>query len=770
MFRLTPLIALLSLMPATLVQAQQKVRWWDGTVAEAPAGSLLSDNDRFWGNAIETGVTYEYETQPDAPADIRRRDADTFGNRLLDGNGMRPPTPESWMNVQETWGDPYLRVGKTDGPLIIVFDFKQVRTFTEIDLLSENKRISLAIEARNTEDEPWQQIASQPMEDTDAWQMRRVRLTPAVDARYVRVQVQADAGVTYLNQVFAWGHSELEPAPVPAAYQSPVQPRNMETISAVSIPGIDATAFASAEFRSWKQSLRAHAKQPAVWADVATWDRISNEPILPEGKQLLRRVQIEMARNETEPRAIALVNTDWQQPLETRVSLSAFRLQDSDSEQTAVKGRVRVAGAINSRTYGVNVGPLFAPDDLLPEHLMRKYLTNGYGIAKFPELVLSPAGAAVLWLDVETDGAAPGIYEATLSAGENVTLPIRVHVLDVTLPAEKAWVHSWSATTKMFPFEPTDRLVNEVDYKQTLGISVWKGLPEPGTANALARERGHAIFYDYIVPWKYVEGVWTSKLKADQLGSDDAREIATHIQKMVDRANELGLSYDDWFGEITDEPRLKNVEVFGKVAQLVKSANPDLLLYCNPCFWVGGGVSDDAQVYAALKDWYNDTIDISVPLTWLLDHEKSYSLYDSKRKVNGFYNVISQHAKSERARHIVYYRSLPWEAMVRGWNGWGIYSYHRPRGSAWDDFDRDLRSNENAADYLIVYPGPRGPIPTRQSEAMRQGWEDYRLMQLLLRSPQAAKAQALLKQYEQGEDMADLRRQALHLAAELQAE
>ena len=63
----------------------------------------------------------------------------------------------------------------------------------------------------------------------------------------------------------------------------------------------------------------------------------------------------------------------------------------------------------------------------------------------------------------------------------------------------------------------------------------------------------------------------------------------------------------------------------------------------------------------------------------------------------------------------------------------------------------------------MVYPGPRGPVPTRQSETVREGWEDYCLLTLLKQQGRKAELAAILKSYEAGEPMAKLREQALRV-------
>jgi len=72
---------------------------------------------------------------------------------------------------------------------------------------------------------------------------------------------------------------------------------------------------------------------------------------------------------------------------------------------------------------------------------------------------------------------------------------------------------------------------------------------------------------------------------------------------------------------------------------------------------------------------------------------------------------------------------------------------------------------ENLPDYTMVYPGPRGPIPTRQSESLREGWEDYCLLSLLKERGRKVELAAILKAYAAGESPHALRLQALRAVA-----
>jgi len=226
------------------------------------------------------------------------------------------------------------------------------------------------------------------------------------------------------------------------------------------------------------------------------------------------------------------------------------------------------------------------------------------------------------------------------------------------------------------------------------------------------------------------------------------------------------MSYEDWYGELTDEPGPRNSAAYGALAATIKRADPRVRIYCNPCFWVGDGVVADDEVFAALSPWYSQVIDVSVPLFLLLrDHPRSYELFTQPRSVNAFYYVATHHTRSEASAQVELYRRMGWEAFAHGFNGWGFYSYYAPRGNPWDDLDVDFYSREDRADYQMVFPGPRGPIATRASEAVREGWEDYCLLTLLRERGAEQELAALLAEREAGTPMTELRLRGLRAAA-----
>lgn len=180
----------------------------------------------------------------------------------------------------------------------------------------------------------------------------------------------------------------------------------------------------------------------------------------------------------------------------------------------------------------------------------------------------------------------------------------------------------------------------------------------------------------------------------------------------------------------------------------------------NPIFWEGSASAPDDVIASMLSPYYRELIDVSVPHEGLLnDHPKSEALFDAPHFIRGSYAVSTHGGKGEASADVEFHRRMAWRAFARGYNGWGFFAYYRPEGSPWDDMDASL------PDYSMVFPGPRGPIATRRSESVRQGWQDFRLLTLLKQRGRQAELDAILKGLAAGEPLDTLHEQALRAAS-----
>ena len=124
--------------------------------------------------------------------------------------------------------------------------------------------------------------------------------------------------------------------------------------------------------------------------------------------------------------------------------------------------------------------------------------------------------------------------------------------------------------------------------------------------------------------------------------------------------------------------------------------------------------------------------------------------------------------RSERRDEVTLARRMAWDSFALGFNGWSFYSYYSPRANAWNHFDRNPRGEglQEPSDYQMNYPGPRGIIVTRHSEALRQGWEDWRLLNLLKTQGKQGVIDGLLRDYHRGVDTERLHDRAVRAAAQ----
>ena len=729
-------VAALALLAST---AHSDLVWFDGSrePGYTPPGRLISDNLGYYGDCVLTGVQYRYESAPDAPSDKRPDQSSAPSRRLLDGR------------IGVHGGDNGGGVGR-QGPLVVTFDFTRTCTFNEIDVCSVSRKVALKLECASDSTENWRTAFEQQLADSPDSILHRIQLPETPTARCLRLTIEGE-GITHLDEVLAWGDAEVTPGN-PEAIAPLMRTLPVLDYCAFSIPGVDKTGIVFGEFRVWQREIGGLAKLPAVWSQVSTWGSISHQPVRPPKNKLNRSVHLTMARNETECATLALTNTGYPDPVELEVRLSGFHRVSDGTPAPKVKGKLRAMATIPSSIFGVVLGPLLEPNNMPGLSVLKHYTTNADSIYGFPRVKLPRMSSAVLWLSVTTEGAEPGTYEATLSCPNGPGIKVRIQVLDVTLPNAFAWIICYSHRTDMFPFIYDDRLKREADYRESLHLDVWHGFPDTGSLAEVARRKvGGGSYLVWGVPHK-IEALRKTGRNVE-LSESDRQDIRAYALGLTKKANALGLDYDQWSVEFWDEPGRTNIDLYGAIAAEVKQADPKIRIYCNP-------------TTTDLPEWYNRLIDVSVPhYKGGLEDPKAQRFFSAPRLVDAYYRVCTNSAKGERAPSVELYRELAWNSIVRGWNGWGFYAYYGPRGDPWDDFDWVEANGQTSPDFVMVYPGPRGPIPTRQSEAVREGYEDYCLITLLRQHGKKAEVDAIVRDFKRGVPMTELRLRALKAAA-----
>lgn len=735
----TPVMIAACLCAALLAcAASADLIWLDGTrtTENAPPGKLLSDNQNYWGESVLTGVVHHFESVPASGSETgRSQDA---RDRWAAKQAKKKATEKS------------LRGESAKGPLVLVMDFKRDCTFSEVDISSRLTKLGIKVECGSW-GAGWRTVydGAQESSPDKPISIYRVKLPEKPKGDRLRISLSAEGAVS-MEDAWAWGDAEVTDQD-PEAIR-PVQPAlPAGPYRSCSIPGIERTAIREGDFTKWLKRLGDAAKLPAVWSKVNTWDSISSAPIMPAAEAIDQKASIIMARNETECAAFALTNLSPVKDLVTDVSLGRFTQVGGDGKPApSISAKLSVMGAVPSAVYGVCLSPLLEQGNMLGQSLMKRYMTNSEMIQDFPHLNMPPTTSAIVWLSVTTDGTPPGTYEATLDCASGSRVPVQVEVLDVTLPRPFAFAESYSRTTEMSPFQYADRNEREAGYKHLLGITVWNNWPEQGSAAEIARKLGTVQYNVYAFP--------RENRRPKVPFSDSTRQkLMDYVGSLAKEANDLGLSYDQWFVEFYDEPSTADMPILAEYARLVKEVDPNIRIYCNP-------TTDQ------VGEWYEKYVDVSFPCgNGGISANKPFS---SKRWVNGFYKIQANSSKNESRVQLDRYRGLAWEAMSRGWNGWGFFAYYRPTGNPWYDFDSAKVVGADP-DYAIVYPGPHGPVPTRASESLREGWEDYCLISLLRQQGKNDVADAICKSFvptdgdrrAQAKPLEELRLRALLAAA-----
>lgn len=747
--------------------ARSQQIWLDGTVdtSAEPPGKLLSDNADYWGEVILTGVDYRYpHREPDSPPDNRPDREGRFQRTLLNGNRGQSG------NVGV--------VGMKPGhPLEVEFDFKRDCTFKEIDLVTPPLSLAIRVETRPDTNGPWEVISI--LEETPGREkeLHRVRFDPPRVGRQMKLVLNKTNGPVRLREFIAWGDAVVD-ADVPELFAPVAEGQYPVGTSFPTLTGIAKSCVSDREAYYWVRSLPPDQRsQKAVWAPVPTWDSISHQPLLPAADQINQPIHIVMARNETEAVALALKSTVINSTQVVKVVTGPIQTPGGGVDPDRIHACLGVLGVIGSRNFGNNLGPILQEGNLPGRSLLRKFLLNGDELQDYPHLTLPKAGGVVCWFAVSTDGAAAGIYHSSVGIEGGQVIPVTIEVLDVLLPRPFALVNGYNGRnrTVMFPFNGEDRIRNDIGYALDCGISVWS--PDGETfpvVREMAAKRAMKIVFNMGNVNPYKDRIWQGRYPtAADLPPDTADKTATLVSNAVAQARALGLAYDEWYATTGDEPGAKNMGAIAEVCRLIKAADPNINIYLNPCYWTGydnGAVSSDDVVAPGLLGWYETHVDISMPLFLLLeDRPRAGAAFSAERLANAYYYVSGHLDRSESGAEIQKYRRMAWNSFSMRFNGWGFYSYYSPRGSAWNHFDRNPPGEglREPSDYQMVYPGPHGVIRTRHSEALREGWEDWCLLNLLRDQGQEVLLQKLMEQYRHGTPPAALRMQALHAAASI---
>ncbi len=684
---------------------ERRICWLDGSEDTELPGKLLSDNLEFFGETIPTGATYRYLTPLLSITDGEEDLVEFRGRRLQDGRLIRRFRKEPAV---------------ADGELAMEWDFKRPCAFREVDLYCGNTPLLSATvaSADGAAEEVWFDACP-----TGANGFYRLKLNDRT-ARRLRITLKAEKRVE-LFQLWAFGDAEEESHADDFSVDTFVF---ANSIAMESLMGAPHTGFSDVEGFHWMKKMKKAGlfQQGVVWSEQPAYGDLVLKPILPSVAAVNASVCRRICRGGSEVVCLALTNTDSTAPRTVRVELD---------NASPLRAEWMVLGLLPSRWYGNAAGALLNEEYTIGRSNRYRYLSNAPVIADFPEIHLPAGGSCLFWVRLTCDeNTAPGSYRLSMRAGE-VAKEITAEVLPVTLPAVHTGIMLWGYFTDMFPFIYSDRAQREVAYRRELGANIYSGWPIPGTPARVAFEDDPTSQFAIYALGDYAHRIYNNQIKPEDVTPEVEADVKRMLDACIQKAEEVGIGFDRWFLEMPDEPGRHNMAAVRTFIELCKRIEPRIRVYVNPACWTGfenDGVENDETLVKLLDGWYDTLVDISVPLALNLeDRPNAMKYFLSDREFNGQYWVAGQHMNADRGALVSLPRICAWDSISRDLNFWGFYSYYCPRLNSWDNAVRPYENVDGTINYQCVYGGLNGPIPTRASEAIREGFQDYRIMQLV---------------------------------------
>ncbi|NPV47202.1 MAG: DUF4091 domain-containing protein [Armatimonadetes bacterium] len=397
-------------------------------------------------------------------------------------------------------------------------------------------------------------------------------------------------------------------------------------------------------------------------------------------------------------------------PLPLRVRWSGF----GGSQPPAVT--LREAVHVQSR-----LGQLLA--DPLPR------LRPNAGTPGVYRMTLTPGLFRQLWLDIATDGTAPGQYRGTVTlqaTGQpELEVPVTVRVLPVELPRElpiATWNYSyqtWKLLQGRWPQALADLQAHHINsYCWPSDTLPWPRFDNSGALQPLDWTRFDRALADHgpvqwLLLWPGFESEHNLRLRQDlKPGSElwEQRFIAW-FQALIAGLQDRGLGPDRIAWYLADEPcNRERAEAVRLTGAAVHKADPRALVTANP-------------YYAATQDLLDlmaPVVDIWCPsLPWATGDLLFW--FQSRSKILWSYQVLPRDADAFGA-----YRLSFWECWHKGMTGQGFWNYADGEGDNWTE------TIDGRPGYAVVYGGdPDELIPSRRWEAWREGTEDYTYLAML---------------------------------------
>ncbi|MDD2706841.1 MAG: DUF4091 domain-containing protein [Verrucomicrobiae bacterium] len=200
-------------------------------------------------------------------------------------------------------------------------------------------------------------------------------------------------------------------------------------------------------------------------------------------------------------------------------------------------------------------------------------------------------------------------------------------------------------------------------------------------------------------------------------------DLVSYIVKQGFRNDNIYFYIDDELQVLADDGR--RLKAFLHMAKIIKDTVPEAKIY--QIFSIMGEATKKKELEVAEKS-LRPVVDVwQFYLGRLFDKDAMAFFRRTEKPLFVYLAEWSKDFGSNRFSPVGYYRSLGWYAAKYDLQGIHFNAYNLWVNDPWNDFD----GTWPIVDVSVVYPGRRGPIPTKRWEAFREGLQDYKYIFLL---------------------------------------
>ncbi|NUN97144.1 MAG: PQQ-binding-like beta-propeller repeat protein [Candidatus Omnitrophica bacterium] len=354
-------------------------------------------------------------------------------------------------------------------------------------------------------------------------------------------------------------------------------------------------------------------------------------------------------------------------------------------------------------------------------------------------LHLAPGEVRQVWLEVSTEGLAPGetsVKVVILPIGEDrdeMNLTVRIEAEPIHLrDAPEFFLCNWARPDSVASMTADPNAVSEVVHQ---GMNVWVlgapgrkcdeqgGLVGPQDWSGLDSQVGHL---DPEKTFLLLSGPSLSAPPTVERGSDIWKlGLASSMRELAACLAARGWGLDRWAYYPMDEPGLfGGVEEFTEMVETIKAAAPEIPVYANPA----GGVS--RENFGGLVD----DIDVWAPELAMLRRDSD--LAEFFRETGDRLWSYEAPGEVKTLLPLGYYRALSLTAFWMGMTGTGHWVFGYTGGD-------DLWKKSGSSEYGDMYCDGANLVQSRRWLAYLEGAEDARFLLLLKATAAEAKRRGI---------------------------